>query len=231
MSDCFFNEKTLITSNLNNKQENNNDINLFNQFYSNENKDNLIHITSRLQNDYGAFSSISELNKLINDLLIKFKPHLLFMSYEVITLRCDYLTALDYINKEFIKMYFNTIIKNDKTNDNIISLVKTDSKNNQQFTITKPIGTTYNADGEVIYKNMDTQDMTVDDWRNMDVFDDKPTFVSSNNFRNGNKIPWRQKQGQIRNYERDIDETLPRVDNPETFTYRAMGFSTNFTSQ
>jgi hypothetical protein len=230
MSECFFKERNL------NEFESVNDTskqNLFSYFYSDENRNTLIYLLGKIQTEAGVYTSIRELQDLTDNLLRKFRPHLMFISLDFSTLNCEYLTALDFINKEFIKINFNEIIKS-KNPENIFTLINNKSNNidnrEKYFTITRPVGTSFNKEGDEIKINMDTQDMTVEDWRNLNVHDETPIQVSSKNFRNNNKPQWWQKQGQIRQYERDIEDTLPNVINPETPAYRNTGFDLNFKS-
>lgn len=223
MSDCFYEERNIE------------EVNVFDYFISITNKNNLIHIVSKIQNEYGVNRSIIETQNLVSNLLENFKQHLIFISINFSTLECDYLTTLEYLIKEFIKINFNRIINNayenniGKTNvqetnavfvgGSIINKHTNQSFNGEYdneekyYSVVRPIGTTYDANGVEYKVNMDTQDMRPEDWQNMDVLDKKPVIVSSKNYRNGNKFPYRQTIGQVRNYERDINETLPDVRN------------------
>jgi predicted transport protein len=66
-------------------------------------------------------------------------------------------------------------------------------------------------------KVKDTQDWTVDDYRNLNLHTDDTIVIPEKN-----NIPWRQKIGHfIKSVERDIDETLPNTLNPKTPTYKS----------
>lgn len=65
-------------------------------------------------------------------------------------------------------------------------------------------------------KLQNTQDWSVDDYRNMHVASDDTIA-----WRIGNKIPLRQKISYNKNYERDIEDTLPNTINTVTPVYKS----------
>ena len=73
-------------------------------------------------------------------------------------------------------------------------------------------------------KMKNTQDFTVDDYRNLNLHtDDSIVYNIKAN------IPWRSKIGtsMIKSFERDIDDTLPNVINPETPVRRSFNHVRN----
>jgi hypothetical protein len=67
------------------------------------------------------------------------------------------------------------------------------------------------------YTKVDTQDWTVDDYRNLNLHTDDTIVVPMNN-----RIPLRNRIGHfIRHVERDIDDTLPYTLDLETPVYRS----------
>jgi hypothetical protein len=67
------------------------------------------------------------------------------------------------------------------------------------------------------FKKVDTQDWTVDDYRNLNLHTDDTIVIPERA-----NIPWRQKIGNfIKSVDRDIDDTLPNTLNPETPVYRS----------
>lgn len=65
-------------------------------------------------------------------------------------------------------------------------------------------------------KLQNTQDFSLDDYRNMHVASDD-TLI----WKVSNKIPLRQKVGYNKNYERDIEDTLPNTINNVTPVYKS----------
>jgi hypothetical protein len=217
MSDCFFDERNLESNSESNS-------NVFEYFFSQKNKNNLISTISKIQVSYGIYDSISNIQKLTDKLLIEFKPHIMFIGLSFNTLMCDYITSLEFLIREFIKINYEKIINSDSSSDLNSSFNSLSIDNNKH---TKLMGTTYDIDGMTQMEVMDTQDMRPEDWQNLNVLDTSTTQVSSKNYRNNNKIPWRQKQGQVRQYDRDNIETLANVRDTESVTYKNTGLKVN----
>jgi len=216
MSECFFQERNLDTDNDINS-ESTSMSNIFEYFYSQDSKNNLVSIISKIQLSYGIYNSIVSIQELINNLLLEFKTHLYRIGISFNTLNCDYVASLEYLCKEFIKLNYEKIINIEFSSSELNSnSIKSNSH-------TKLLGTTYDKNGMSHNVVMDTQDMRPEDWQNLNVLDTTPIVVSSNNYRNKNKIPWRQKQGQVRQYEHDIIETLANVRDTESVTYKNTG--------
>jgi hypothetical protein len=148
----------------------------------------------------------------------------MFIGLSFNTLMCDYITSLEFLIREFIKINYEKIINSDSSSDLNSSFNSLSIDNNKH---TKLMGTTYDIDGMTQMEVMDTQDMRPEDWQNLNVLDTSTTQVSSKNYRNNNKIPWRQKQGQVRQYDRDNIETLANVRDTESVTYKNTGLKVN----
>ena len=162
----------------------------------------LVETVSIMGQQEGFNRTTEEVRELVKKLLKDFELDAVILSIKYDSVISSPIDLIDFKNQEFLSKYYSKIIPVDySTTENNF-----ERKNNGN--VTKQLATSKDIDGEDVKELLDTQDWTVDDYRNMNVQRKDNVIITNNQMRNANRIPWSQKQGSVRRYDRDNKETL-----------------------
>lgn len=205
-------------------------------FNSVENAAVLTTRVARLQQDVGMFVPANKMRAYMQTLLDSYQRVLVFNIATRSTLVCSFEDALEFLNNDFIRFHTETITgqidstietasESNFTNNAVMVDGRNINNKDKFYNFTQLPGTRYDSDGNPYSVRMNTDEMTMEDWRNLNVDEpDRATQTSNRGFRDGNKFPWRQRVGLVKHVEKNNSEGLGSFRELTAPTYKQAGY-------